>query len=756
MIQENHTISALVTPGGVRKILPGHLARRAIVYVRQSSLQQVIHHQESTRLQYALKERAIHLGWSDAQVEVIDEDQGRSGASTDGRPGFQRLVADVGLGQVGLVLGIEMSRLARSCRDWYQLLEICALRQTLLADRDGVYDPSDYNDRLLLGLKGTMSEAELHLIKQRMQSGLRAKARRGELPLPLPMGYVRHGSGAVVKDPDAQAQALIQLVFTTFERCGSIGGVLRYLVAHDLQLPKRLRGGPAKGELSWVRPRRETVREILRNPAYTGTYAYGRRPVDPQKRTSGKPWSGRTITRPDDWMVCLHDQWPAYISWEAYLRHLRQIEANQPQRLGVPRRGTALLSGLIRCGQCGRRMHTRYSDNGQGGRYVCSYVMTNYGGDWCQSIAGPVVDRAVCDLVVQALEPASLTASLQVADDLEQERGRLDTIWRQRVERARYLAERAARQYDATEPEHRLVARELEHQWEVALQAEQEVRAAYHDFRAHHPLPLSEAERAAIAQLAADIPALWSADTTTPTDRQSLIRQLIEQVRVTVQGRTERVTVQVEWAGAQWSTVTLIRRVAHLEQLSYYPELLQRARELAEHDPSPLRIAQTLTEEGWHPASGQGPMTSSIVRGLLARQGIRGTMTWQPAQQADKHADEWTISDLAAHLDMPARTLYAWARKGLVRVRRVLVGRQPILLAWADQAELRRLHGRRTQGTIPRHGEAMGGSHPPAIRPEGASETATLPHAESGRGSHPEARESSMPGRHLSEETISP
>ena len=688
-----------------RKIQSTHLRRGAIVYIRQSSLQQVTQHQESTRLQYALVDRAVQLGWAKAQVEVIDEDLGRSGASIEGRPGFQRLVADVSLGQVGVVLGIEMSRLARSCRDWYQLLEICALYHTLIGDQDGIYDPGDYNDRLLLGLKGTMSEAELHLLKQRMHRGLEAKAQRGELEVALPMGYVRTPAGTVIKDPDAQVQETVALVFTTFDRCGSIGGVLRYCVEHDLQLPKRLRGGAAKGELVWGRPSRGTLRETIKNPIYAGVYAYGRRPIDPQKQRAGQPWSGRTMTTPDQWRVCLHDRLPAYIAWDDYLRHLRQVQANRPTRQGVPRNGTALLSGLIHCGRCGRRMHTCYSNAGQGGRYVCNYEQSHYGGAWCQSVNSAVVDQAVRDLLLQALEPAALEVSLKVAEDLEQERRRLQTLWTQRLERAQYQADRAFRQYNATEPEHRLVARQLEQLWEEALQAQEQVQRAYDEFVAQHPLPLTPHERAEIQALAKDFPALWHAPTTTQADRQGLVRHVIEHVRVTVEGRSERVTLEVVWVGDHHTTVTVIRPVARLEQLSYYQDLLSRTHALARQGQAPVQIAEVLSQEGWRPARRSGPFSPEMVYRLLQRPMVgEPSVTPSPSPGLPLQPDEWTVPALAAQLEMPSTTIYGWRRKGHLQTRYQVYGHQRRLVIWADQAELDRLRALRTQGlTVHEH-----------------------------------------------------
>lgn len=679
------------------KIQATHLARCAIVYVRQSTMQQVDRHQESARLQYALVDRAVALGWSPAQVIVIDEDQGCSGSTAEGRPGFQRLVAEVGLDHVGLVLGIEMSRLARSSRDWYQLLEICAVFSTLLADADGLYDPSTYNDRLLLGLKGTMSEAELHILKQRMLEGKRAKARRGELSLPLPMGYVRHPSGEVMKDPDEQARSAIETVFTQFERRGTLYGVLRYLVEQGLRLPYRLPSGPRQGELEWRRPNRVTLSNLLHNPIYAGAYVYGRRPTDARRKQPGRPASGRVQATPEQWQVLLKDRLPAYIGWAQYERNLRQLAANTAQGIGVARSGPSLLSGLLICGRCGRRMATQYSNNGTGLRYVCGRLMIDYAEPLCQSLTGTALDAAIRRLVLEALQPAALEISLHVAEDLAAERARALTQWQQRLERAAYTAQRAERQYQAVEPENRLVARTLERQWEEALAAQATLAADYERFRTSAPNPLSEEERAAIRCLAADIPALWEAATTTAAERQAIVRQLIERVIVTVRDDTEQVPVEVHWAGGHRTATEIVRPVARFEQLSYYPELLARVVALQGQGLSCIAIAEQINTEGWHPPKRRDTFTAPMVAHLLARQGLH---TGSPKQRG--HADlalapgEWPLSDLALALDMPPITLFSWIRKGWVRARQVYQAGRNRWLVWADAQECERLRARRT------------------------------------------------------------
>jgi DNA invertase Pin-like site-specific DNA recombinase len=372
------------------KITCRHLERLAMVYIRQSTPQQMVRHQESTQVQYQLRYRALGLGWPEDRIEIIDDDLGQSGSSAENRRGFQRLVAEVSLDHVGIIFGVEMSRLARSCKDWHQLLEVCALFGTLIADLDGIYDPSQYNDRLLLGLKGTLSEAELHILKQRMVQGKLNKARRGELLFSLPMGYARQMNGKVGLDPDEQVQAVVRLIFEKFEELGTLNAVLQYLVKHNIQMGMRVRTGLHKGELEWRRCNRMTLQGILKNPIYAGAYAYGRRKVDPRRKIAGRPCTGKTVVAPQDCQVFLKDRFPAYISWEQYERHREQLRRNRSvaESIGSVRRGVGLLPGLLVCKICGRRMTVRYDVRSKRHQYLCSRMLTDYGGEICQSLSG--------------------------------------------------------------------------------------------------------------------------------------------------------------------------------------------------------------------------------------------------------------------------------------------------------------------------------------------------------------------------------
>jgi Recombinase zinc beta ribbon domain/Recombinase len=386
-----------------------------------------------------------------------------------------------------------------------------------------VYDPTNYNDRLLLGLKGTMSEAELHILKARMLEGRKAKARRGELGKAVPMGYLRRPSGEVVLDPDEQAQATIRVVFDLLERLRTVGKVLRYLVEHDIRLPVRVRGGARKHELEWRRPSRATLQNLFANPTYAGVYVYGVRSIDRRRQKAGRPGTGRRSLRAEEAEVFLPDRIPAYITWDQYQRNQTQLQSNRAAWGGAPRSGSALLSGVITCGRCGLRMTAHYNNNGHQARYVCIAMKSNYGEPSCQSLAAAPVDALMTRLVLQALEPAALEASLALATDLEAERAGLDLHWQQRLERAAYEVERARRQYNACEPENRLVARSLERAWEEALAEQARLEADYDRVRRERLTAPSAAELGAIRKLAQDLPTLWNAATTTQEDRQTII-----------------------------------------------------------------------------------------------------------------------------------------------------------------------------------------------------------------------------------------
>jgi DNA invertase Pin-like site-specific DNA recombinase len=673
------------------KIQSRHLDRLAVVYVRQSSVQQVMEHRESTALQYALQSRASQWGWPSDRVVVIDRDQGQSAASAAGREGFQKLLAEVSLDHVGLILGIEMSRLARSCRDWHQLLELCALFGVLLADTDGLYDPRDYNDRLLLGLKGTLSEAELHVLRQRMHQGRLNKARRGELFNHPPLGYVRlGGDGALGLDPDQQVQGVVRLVFEKFDELGTINAVLRYLVKRQVLLPIRVVGGAQHGQLQWRAANRQTLRNLLRHPVYAGAYTWGRRPIDPRAQVPGRPGTGRKVAEPERCQVLIRDRCPAYITWEQYRINRDRLRQNQNRAdtQGAAREGSALLGGLLVCGRCGRRMSVQYRprDNNRV-RYVCSRACSDYGQPLCQSVCGRTLDQLVGTLVLKVLEPAALELSLAAAQDLQREQQRLEHHWQQRLERAEYQCDRAARQYHAAEPENRLVARELEKRWEAALLEQRDVQEACDRFRREQPTMLSDEDRESLRCLAQDIPALWRSVHTTAAERKTVVRHLIERVVLTAPAQSELADVGVHWAGGFVSHHELTRPVARYEQLRDYPRLNRRIVELRGQKLTSKRIAEQLNAEGWHPPKRRATFNAGMVRSISSR---RHRATARPVPYELKPG-EWWFADLAHRLQLPHPTLYSWMRRGWVNARRLDLGPQGRWLLWADEDELDRL-----------------------------------------------------------------
>ena len=606
---------------GSNKIADHHQQRLALIYVRQSDPQQVRRHRESTDLQYQLVELAKQLGWGQDRVEVIDDDLGVTGKHVEGRLGFQRLMTEVGLDHVGIVIGIEMSCLARSCKDWYQLLELCALFGTVLADPDGVYDPSHYNDRLLLGLKGTMSEAELHIMHSRLSAGRMNKARRGELFNHAPIGYVRNASGEMVLDPDEQAQSVVRLVFDKFQELDSLNALLQYLVHHKIRLGFRPHHGPNRGQLEWRRPNRPTLQNILHHPIYAGAYSYGRRPVDPRRKIPGRPATGRIVVPVEECAVLLKDRLPAYISWERYEANLAKLAKNQARAacLGAPREGDSLLNGILTCGKCGCRMIIGYQGTTGKFRYTCMRHKVDYGEPVCQSLAGNKLDALVSEQLLAVLEPAALELSLKAADDIDQERARLHRHWKQNLERVQFDAERAARQYHAVEPENRLVARELERQWEEALVKQRQAEEEYTRFEHEQPSRLSEVEKQTIVDLSRDIPSIWNAETTTSKERQVILRHLVDGVRVDVQGETEIVDITIHWAGGFVSQHTQARPVARYEQLQDYDQLVAKILELHELGRTNRQIAEALNGSTSIDETSQKPSSITARRCLFGR-----------------------------------------------------------------------------------------------------------------------------------------
>jgi DNA invertase Pin-like site-specific DNA recombinase/uncharacterized protein YndB with AHSA1/START domain len=600
-----------------------HLARRAYVYIRQSSLAQVQDHQESTALQYLLIQRAQDLGWAPDQVSVIDEDLGQSAVSGQLRPGFQQLAAEVSLGHVGLVLGIEVSRLARSCADWHRLLELCALSHTLLADADGVYDPNAYNDRLLLGLKGTLAEAELHLLRGRLTAAREHKAQRGELALPLPVGFLRQPDGTVTLDPHQGVRERLAYVFTRFPQIGSLGGLLRDLCAHHFFLPLRPLSGPQRGQLLWRQPTEWALQHLLKNPAYAGAYAYGKTAQRPAKDGPHLPSSGTVQLPREQWKVLLHDVYPAYLSWDQYLANQDRLAANQ-QRFqacgrGLERSGQALLQSLVRCGRCGQRMGVHYSGpQGQYAVYRCDRAHQHQGAPVCQTVRANWVDPEVERLFLAALTPAQIDLAVASLNQLQAQAHLRLRQAELEVQRAQEQADRARRQYQAVEPEHRLVARELERQWNEALaqvtQAEENLTRLQHQ----PPATLTAAQEAQIRALAHDLPALWQAPHTPYAERKRLLRALLVDVLLLDEKESGRVRLTLHWHTEAVTETEVFRPVASYAERADWPALQEGLQALRQAGYSAQETAEQLNQEGFRDTRGQ-PFTKNTVN-LLFRQ----------------------------------------------------------------------------------------------------------------------------------------
>ncbi len=647
------------------KIQAEHQARQAIVYVRQSTTKQLQQNQESTRRQYQLAERARALGWPQPRITVIDDDLGLSGASSQQRLGFQRLVSAIGLGEVGAIFVTEVSRLSRLNSDWHRVLELCAVFGALIADEDGIYDPADPNDRLVLGLKGTIFAAELHVLRSRMRGGLLNKARRGELALRLPVGYRRLPDGTAVLDPDEAVRTTLETIFARFAQLGSARAVQRYLQEHGLAMPRLEQTGPDAGKLRWVRPTYQMVQQVLHSPVYAGIFVYGRRR---EVVTPGDPPTPTLHRLPvAEWEIVVPRVYPAYISEEQYYANRRRLCDNQynfaNRRQGAVREGQGLLVGLLLCGHCGGRLTPTYSTDYHS--YVCRRGTATYAAPTCQSFPQRYLDQAVSDAFLAAMQPAALETLLAALEAMEGERQALDRHWEQRLERARYEAARAQRQYDSVEPENRLVVRTLEERWNDALLAVERVEQEYAAARLTTLAPLTAQEREAVRALAADLPTVWHGPTTTAADRKRMLRLVIEEVTVTVDSATRGAQVVILWSGGATTTHSVIR-----PQPGWHcttdTAIVQRVRELAARYPD-HQIAEQLDAEGVRTQTGKA-WTHQRVKSLRKSHDIPTACPVEPSS-GEARGDGFVSSKVAAcRLGVCLQSIHLWAKHGILRV----------------------------------------------------------------------------------------
>jgi DNA invertase Pin-like site-specific DNA recombinase len=649
------------------KINSDHLNRNAYIYIRQSTEHQVRENIESRQRQYELVDLARQYQWNESSITVIDDDLGKSGSSTSTRTGFAKLVADVALGKAGIILGLEVSRLARNNRDWYQLLDLCSLTTTLIADIDGVYDPSSFNDRLLLGLKGTMSEAELHLIKSRMLQGLYHKAQKGELRFKLPVGYQFDPEGKMVKSFDEQVTQTIDLTFKKFSTIGSVNGVLKYFLENNHLFPRQ---ATFEKKIRWVRPYFKAIRDTLGNPLYAGAYVFGRTKVVNVLDEHGNQKKRQKSQTMEDWDVLIQEHHPAYISWPEYLKIQKQIEENasppKSQVSQVVREGSALLQGLARCGRCGRSMHVSY--HGQGDQsypyYLCNMAHRNFSEGYCQSIGGRRVDQRVAESFLDALSPAGLKIHLQALHQLKEKE---DTVLKQmslQLERAQYETDRAFRQFDAVEPENRLVARTLERQWNEALKRVENLRTQVRERQNHFQDKISKIETHQIRHLAQDLPALWNAPTTADKDKKRLLRAAIEAVHLTKKDR--EVTVKILWMGG-----AVTENIVHLPKVrskrANSLELVELVRQLARKFTDD-QIARILIRQG-HKTPTDLPFNAHKVANLRYNYEIP-----HYEKPETEQLKTYTAQQASQVLGVSVPTVHHWLKSGFIRGNQLTEG----------------------------------------------------------------------------------
>jgi DNA invertase Pin-like site-specific DNA recombinase len=642
-----------------QKVTASQLKRSAFLYIRQSTARQVLEHTESTARQYALRKRAVALGWKDDQVIVIDSDLGQSAASAADREGFQKLVMEVSMGRVGIVLGLEVSRLARNSSDWHRLLEICAITDTLILDEDGIYHPAEFNDRLLLGLKGTMSEAELHLIRARMRGGLLSKAKRGELATPLPFGFAYDDEGQVVLDPDQQIQQAIRSVFDVFRRVGSALGVAKEFRKQAWQFPRLIRGRGGPAEVGWGDLEHNRVTRILRNPRYTGAFFYGRTRF--QKKLEG---GGRSRDLPrQEWHTLILDVHPGYITWRDYEENLRRLQQNAQTR-GVEKRsavreGPSLLQGMAICGVCGSRMTVAYRQRkaGLAPFYICQgpREVDRIDKGYCQRISGYSLDKAIGALLVETVTPLALEVALSVQQELQSRWDEADRLRRLQVDRARYESELARRRFLRVDPDNRLVAASLETEWNSKLRALSEAEQNYERQRHADQLKVSPVQREQVLALATNFPQLWNDPGTPNRERKRMIRLLIEDITIR---KGEQIQLDVRFRGGMSKTLMLPRPLSYCESHKQNPAMIAEMDRLLD-DYNYADVARILNEKGFKTGDGL-PLTSIAVGYVRKAYGLKSRF------DRLRERGMLTISEMARACGLSINTIGHWRQKGWI------------------------------------------------------------------------------------------
>jgi len=639
-----------------------HQSRLAMVYVRQSSPHQALSNQESLRLQYALRERALELGWHRGDIRVIDSDLGHTASTIEGREGFHELVSLVTLERVGIILAYDATRLARNCSDWYPLLDLCGYRRCLIGDRDGLYDPGSINGRLLLGLKGQISELELHTIRARLTAGILSKAERGELALTLPVGLVREQTGQVVKHPNREVQDRIAFVFSSFMRLKATTKVVRDFNNQQLLIPRR----DSFGDVHWRQPNAASIGSMLKNPAYAGAFAYGR------TRTVRNDFSKRPQQKPrprDEWRFCIRDKYPAYISWETYERIEAMLRDNHTEydrnkTRGVPRPGKALLHGLLYCGQCGHKLVVQYKT---GTRYICNQLRQQYQVPVCQYIPADPIDDYVVGQFFAALSVAQIDLYAKAVASVDQQREVSRRARRQQVERLRYQTRLAQRQFDKADPDNRLVTAELEQRWEGALRQLRAAEEALEQDESPQPPAASLAPewQKALKEFGGRLPDLWREGLFTQTQRKALLRCLIDKVVIHRVGR-DRVHTRIVWKGGDTTTCDVPITVGSFAELSFAEDMEARILEMARQGETDVEIAKLLTQNGY-----RSPLRSFVLPSTVKTIRLRHRMLVKRSQSHPRHIPGYlTVPQIADQLDISRHWIYDRIHNETIRVRK--------------------------------------------------------------------------------------
>jgi DNA invertase Pin-like site-specific DNA recombinase len=629
---------------------------------------QVRHHQQSTERQYGLKDKALQLGWPAEMIHVLDRDLGLSGAQMKGREDFQRVVADVSMRRVGAVFALEASRLSRSCTDWHRLLELCAFTDTLIIDEDGLYNPADFNDQLLLGLKGTMSQAELHFLRARLQGGKLNKAQKGELRSPLPVGLVYDDQGCRVLDPDSEVRGAVRFLFEAFRETGSAYAVVHKFAKEGLGFPKRAYGGAWNGKLIWGRLSESRVLGVLKNPAYAGAYVYGRYQSVKEIAPDGTFRSRTTQVPMSSWTVLIKDHHDAYISWDEFVQNKKVLEGNRTNGeetlLGGPaREGLALLQGLLICGSCGRRLTVRYKGNGG--------IYPTYECNWrrrqglstssCMHVRCDLIDQPIARRVLEVIQPKHIEIAIKALEELERRENAVNNQWRMRIERADYEANLAQRRYEEVDPSNRLVAATLERRWNDSLVKLEEIKKEFTQHQGKEQITATARQKAEVMKLAQDLPRLWKASTTKAKDRKRILRLLIKDITVEKLPTPKQIVLHLRWQGGACEDIPITLPPKYCDQLRYPSEIVKKVRKLAK-SLTDEQIASAFNKEGLKSAKGK-PFTFAMIRWIRYKHHIPGPNLKRP--------EELTVKQIAKKLGVSPYVVYYWIERKVITARRV-------------------------------------------------------------------------------------